>query len=299
MNKESNRGPDWPGAWRDRWQEGLTTVIIWASAGLVVLILIWILIDISLRGLGHVDLPFLFDSVQDAGRSGGIGPILVSTALILGLTLIIAIPLSLGTAIELTERPGDDRPLSRAIRHCLDVLAGVPSVVFGLFGNALFSITLGMGYSILSGSLTLSCMVLPLLIRTFEQAISAVPEEYRLAAASLGLGRTTTLYRVILPAAAPALMAGVVLSIGRSLAETAALIFTSGYVARTPESLFDSGRTMSVHIYDLAMNVPNGAPNAYATACVLVGFLIVINGITAMLLRWAGLSHRPISGGRW
>jgi phosphate transport system permease protein len=183
------------------------------------------------------------------------------------------------------------------VRRSLDVLAGVPSIVFGLFGNAFFAITLGFGYSILSGGLTLACMVLPILIRTSEQAIRAVPAEYRYAAAALGMKRATILFRVVLPVATPALAAGVVLSIGRALAETAALIFTSGYVARSPESLFDSGRSLSVHIYDLAMNVPGGGSRAYATACVLVSLLLMINIATARLLRMTGVRHQSATGG--
>ncbi len=276
--------------------EFIAAAAVWMAAMLVIGTLVWILTDIAVRGLSEIDFAFLTDEVRDAGRAGGIGPILLSTALILLVTLAIAIPLALGTAIALTERIGQETCFSRNVRRCLDVLAGVPSIVFGLFGNAFFAITLGLGYSILTGALTLACMVLPILIRTSEQAITAVPNEYRFAAASLGLGRTATLFRVVLPAAAAALMAGVVLSVGRALAETAALIFTSGYVTRTPESLLDSGRSLSVHIYDLAMNVPNGGSQAYATACVLVMLLLAINATTAFLLRVAGFSRRPAMG---
>jgi len=281
---------------RHRVRELLATAAVWLSAGLVISMLAWILGDIAVQGLSHVDLEFLTAEVEDAGRSGGIGPVILSTVLIVCVTLVLAIPLSLATAIALTERSGQNSWFARNVRRCLDVLAGVPSIVFGLFGNAFFAVTLGFGYSILSGGLTLSFMVLPILIRTFEQAITAVPSEFRLAAAALGLGRTARLFRVVLPAAAPALMAGVVLSIGRALAETAALIFTSGYVARTPESLSDSGRSLSVHIYDMAMNVPGGGAKAYATACVLVGLLLVINATTGLLLRMAGLRTRTVKG---
>jgi phosphate transport system permease protein len=211
--------------------------------------------------------------------------------------LAIALPLSLGTAIALTETTGRETLFSRNVRRSLDVLAGVPSIVFGLFGNAFFVITLGFGYSILSGGLTLACMVLPILIRTSEQAITMVPSDYRYAAAALGMKRTTTLFRVVLPAAAPAIFAGVVLGIGRALAETAALIFTSGYVARTPTSIFDSGRSLTVHIYDLAMNVPGGGARAYATACILILLLLVVNLTTALLLRFTGLTNRSKLGG--
>ncbi len=280
---------------REQWM----AVFVWSTSGLVVAILGWILIDIAWRGLSKVSWEFLTAPVEDAGRAGGIGPVILSTCLLLAVTLVITIPLALATSIELAEKVGDDTHWTRNIRRFLDVLAGVPSIVFGLFGNALFVITLGLGYSILAGALTLSCMVLPLLIRMFEQAITAVPNDYRIAAAALGLGRTATLFRVVLPAAAPALAAGVVLSVGRALAETAALIFTAGYVARTPESLFDSGRSMSVHIYDMAMNVPNGGPRAYATACVLVALLLIINGTMVALLRLVGMGSQPVTGGQW
>ncbi|WP_339747040.1 phosphate ABC transporter permease PstA [uncultured Rubinisphaera sp.] len=270
---------------------------IWLAAGLVMAILVWILIDIAIRGLSQINLSFLIDDVTDAGRAGGIGPIILSTILILFVTLSVSVPLSIATAIALTEQLNSESLLVRYVRRCLDILAGVPSIVFGLFGNAFFTITLGLGYSILSGGLTLSCMVLPILIRTSEQAINSVPTEHRHAAAALGMSRSTTLTRLILPTVAPALVAGIVLSIGRALAETAALIFTSGYVARTPESLFDSGRSLSVHIYDLAMNVPNGGARAYAAACVLVAMLLVINATTALLLKFAGLGSTPHAGG--
>ena len=270
---------------RHKYRELLAAAFIWISAGLVTAILAWILVDIAVRGLTHVDVSFLTEGVEDAGRSGGIGPIILSTTLILAVTLTLAIPLSLASAIALTERLGHETLFARNVRRCLDVLAGVPSIVFGLFGNAFFAITLGLGYSILSGGLTLAFMVLPILIRTSEQAISAVPNEYRFAAAALGLGRTATLFRVVLPVAVPAIAAGVVLSIGRALAETAALIFTWGYVARTPQSLMDSGRPLSVHIYDMAMNVPGGSSRAYATACVLVTLLLAINASIEVLLR--------------
>lgn len=276
--------------------EFYVTIAVWGAAGSVVAILIWILVDIALRGMTQIHPAFLIDGVENAGREGGIGPILLSTGLILTVCLSIAIPLSLGTAIALTERIGQETWFARDVRRSLDVLAGVPSIVFGLFGNAFFVITLGFGYSILSGGLTLACMVLPILVRTFEQAIAAVPAEYRYAAAALGMQRASILFRVVIPAAAPALVAGLVLSVGRALAETAALIFTSGYVARTPQSLFDSGRSLSVHIYDLAMNVPGGGSRAYATACVLVMLLVAINLITEFLLRVAGLAIRPPTG---
>lgn len=258
-----------------------------AAASLVAAVLLWIVFDVAAGGLSQLDWSYLVDDVADAGRGGGIGPVILSTGLIVGVALVVAVPMALATAAALTEPAVRTRPFAGCVRLSVDVLAGVPSIVFGLFGNAFFAITLGLGYSILTGGLTLACMILPILIRAFEQAIVAVPNEYQLAAASLGLGRAAILFRVTLPVALPALAAGVVLGIGRALAETAALIFTSGYVTRTPQSLLDSGRSLSVHIYDLAMNVAGGSDRAYAAACVLIGFLLAINGLIAVLTGWS------------
>ena len=236
-------------------KNNLATVFIWLIALLVSGVFFWLLSDIIVHGLAKLSWPFLVENPKNAGRSGGIGPIIVSTALILMVAMITATPLGLATAVLLSEFTQQDRVFGHLVRRSLDVLAGVPSIVFGLFGNAFFCIYLGLGFSILSGGLTLACMVLPILIRTVEEGLQATPNEYRLAAAALGMSRGAALFQVLLPAATPAIVAGLLLGIGRAGAETAALIFTSGYVDRMPGSLFDSGRALSVHIYDLSMNV--------------------------------------------
>jgi phosphate transport system permease protein len=146
---------------------------------------------------------------------------------------------------------------------------------------------LGLGFSILSGGLTLACMVLPILIRATEEGFRSVPQDYRFAAAALGLSRTTSLFSLLLPVAVPGLMVGMILGIGRAVAETAALIFTSGYVDRLPHSIMDSGRVLSIHIFDLSMNVAGGDSQAYASSLVLVGSLLLINSAAAwMAERW-------------
>ncbi len=165
----------------------------------------------------------------------------------------------------------------KAVRFSLHVLAGVPSIVFGLFGNAFFCVYLGLGFSILSGGLTLACMLLPILASTAEAGLRAVPHIYRLTASALGLSRAAALLHLILPAAAPVMAAGLLLGIGRALAETAVLLFTSGYAERMPDSLLDSGRALALHIFDLSMNVPGGDEPAYASALVLVSLLLCIN----------------------
>ncbi|MGH8543540.1 MAG: phosphate ABC transporter permease PstA [Gammaproteobacteria bacterium] len=250
---------------------------VWLAAAAVIGVFLWLLTDLLREGANALSFRFLVDEPRDAGRAGGIAPILVSTLLILGVCLTVALPLSLCCAAYLAEYTRREDRAGRTVRVSLEVLAGMPSIVFGLFGNALFCITLGLGFSILSGGLTLACMALPLMIRATEEGFRAVPDDYRSGAAALGLSRWTTLTHILLPAALPGLIVGTVLGIGRALAETAALIFTSGYVDRWPDSLMDSGRALSIHIYDLAMNVPGGERNAYAVALVLIALLLVIN----------------------
>lgn len=247
---------------------------------------LWILLDLIHGGSALLSWDFLTDVPRDAGRAGGIGSILISTLLVLLIALLVALPIGWATAMLLAEFIPAMSLLGRWVRYSLQVLAGVPSIVFGLFGYAFFSIYLGMGFSILSGGLTLACMLLPILVSTAEAGLRAVPESYRLSAAALGMSRTATLFHLLLPVAAPAWAAGLLLGIGRAAAETAALMFTSGYVDRMPESLLDSGRVLALHIFDLSMNVPGGDAPAYASALVLIVLLLVINLIAMQLIHF-------------
>lgn len=268
--------------------ERIFTAAIWAAALLVAGIFCFLLGDLVRQGAPHLSWRFLLTAPADAGRSGGISSIIISTLLILAVAMVVAVPSGLGAALWLAEYARGKRAARRVIRLSLDVLAGVPSIVFGLFGNAFFCIFLGLGFSILSGGLTLACMVLPILIRTSEAGLSAVTEEWRRGAAALGMTRAAALWHILLPAAAPAITAGLILGMGRAIAETAALLFTSGYVDRMPDSLYDSGRSLSVHIYDLSMNVAGGDVAAYASALVLVSLIVVLNGGALVLSdRWA------------
>ncbi|MFG0332125.1 MAG: phosphate ABC transporter permease PstA [Maioricimonas sp. JB049] len=256
----------------------MDAVVIWAMAATITGIFAWIVGSVIGRGAGELSWGYFTEPVLDAGRAGGIGPILVSTLLILLVCLSVSVPIGLGTAILLAEFASQQSRFGRLVRRSLDVLAGVPSIVFGLFGNAFFCVWLGMGFSIASGGLTLACMVLPILIRATEEGFRSAPDEYRLGAAALGMSRTAMIRHLLLPAAVPGLVVGLVLGIGRALAETAALIFTSGYVDRMPESLGDSGRSLSIHIFDLSMNVAGGNERAYAAALVLITLLLILNG---------------------
>lgn len=267
-------------------KDRLFIVFLYAAAALVVGVFAFLLFDLIVQGFSKLSWSFLVSEPSNVGREGGIGPILVSTLLILSVALVTAVPLGICTAVWLAEFTRRGQRASRLVRLSLDVLAGVPSIVFGLFGYAFFCGLLGLGFSILSGGLTLACMMLPLIIRTAEAGLSAVTNDWRNGGAALGLSKFVVLWHVLLPAAAPAIAAGLILAIGRATAETAALIFTSGYIDRMPESLSDSGRALAVHIYDLSMNVTGGDQAAYGSALVLI-ILIVILNLAAM-----GLSDR-------
>ncbi len=271
----------------------LFAALIWGIALLVVTVFLWLISDLVWQGAPKLSWSFLVSEPENSGRAGGIAPMLISTLLILAVALTTAIPLGLATAVWLAEYTLKDDRFSQTVRLSLDVLAGIPSIVFGLFGYAFFSIYLQMGFSILSGGLTLACMILPILIRTSETGIVAIRDDWRLGAQALGMTRASALWHILLPAAAPAISAGLLLGIGRATAETAALIFTSGYVDRIPESLSDSGRALAVHIYDLSMNVTGGDQFAYATALVLIILVIAIN-TTALAFSNKWLSGRII-----
>ncbi len=255
-------------------------LIAWISAAsvlLITLLFLWLVLDIFFKGFAGLHWSFLTSAPLNAGRAGGIAPVIVSTLLILGVCMLVCVPAGLATAIHLSEYTVRNPAAARLIRRSLDTLAGVPSIVFGLFGASVFCDLLGLGYSILSGGLTLACMVLPFMIRAGEESLRSVPQEYRLGASALGFSQYSVLTGILIPVAMPGLSIGLILGIGRALAETAALIFTSGYVLRMPESLLDSGRTLSVHIYDLAMNVSGGEANGYTSALVLIAILVMIN----------------------
>ncbi|MFT6637031.1 phosphate ABC transporter permease PstA [Alcanivorax sp. VBW004] len=259
-------------------------------AGWVLLALVMVPVALMVTALWQqsadvLSVGFLLEDPGRAGRSGGIAALLISTGWILALCLLVAVPVGLGCALYLSESLPADSRRAQWLGGVLDMLAAVPSIVYGLFGYQFFAITLGLGFSILSGALALSLMVLPLMIRSAEQAMRAVPMGYRQARDALALSRWGWVRRILLPCAAPGIAVGIILSAGRALAETAVLLFTAGYVLRRPDSLFDSGRTLSVHIYDLAMNVPGGMPRAAATAVVLVALLVVLNLLVRRVLR--------------
>ncbi len=257
----------------------------WFCGLLLLFFFIYLFSDIAQQGFSQVTFKFLVTEPLSAGRAGGIAPMLVSTLLLLTLCLLVSLPIGIASAIYLAEYTDETQWFSRIIQTNLNVLASVPSIVMGLFGYAFFVVALGLGFSILAGALTLACMVLPLLIRNIEDSLRNIPDEYRINATALGLSRFRTIFQILLPMATRGILLAVILSIGRAMAETAALLYTSGYVSRMPESVLDSGRSLSVHIFDLSMNVPGGEQNAYASAFTLIVLLLMINIITLGLSR--------------
>ncbi|MEM6457557.1 MAG: phosphate ABC transporter permease PstA [Acidobacteriota bacterium] len=234
----------------------------------------WLVVDLAAGGGDRLSWALLTQPPALTGGGGGIAPMLVSTFWMLLLTIATALPIGLGCAVLLAEFLPRRAPYARLIRRGVDVLAAIPSVVFGLFGNAFFCVWLGWGFSLRAAAMTLACMVLPLFVRIAEAGLRDAPDALRLGGAALGFGRLRTTVRLLLPAAAPTVAAGLVLAVGRALAETAALLFTSGYSVRMPDDLADPGRALSVHIHELAMNVPGGEPQAQASALVLIVLLL-------------------------
>lgn len=254
----------------DRLKASLGDTLVHLGSLLVVGVLVAVVLHVLWSGLSSVSLSFLLEAPARAGRAGGIAPMIVSTLIVALIALVTAVPLGVAIALLLTEERVLPASLAKAIRLCLVVLAAVPSILYGLVGNAVFSDAMGLGFSLLSGGLTLALMVLPIIACIAEESIRAVPDDVRRGGYALGLPRHRVIFRLILPLALPGIVAGTALGFGRAVAESAALIFTSGYVDRMPDSVFDSGRTLAVHILDLAMNVPGGDARAFATASVLL-----------------------------
>lgn len=238
-------------------------------------ILLFIISFVLNKGLPVINLNFLFANPEDMGRAGGILPMIVGTAALTFLAVAIATPLGVGTAIYLSEYTRESR-LTKVIRFGADCLAGIPSIIFGLFGFIFFVTSLRMGWSIISGGLTLAFMILPTIIRTSEEAIKSVPVSFREVSFSLGGNRWQTVHKAVLPSALPGIVTGIMLGVARSVEETAVVIFTAGSCMRIPGSLFDSVRTMSVHFYILAREGISNE-NAYGTAAVLLIIIMLIN----------------------
>ena len=256
--------------------------IIWVGAFGTLAMMVWILWEVLREGIPLLRLEFFLDSPRQMGRTGGIFSTIVGTMVLTVVAVLIATPLGVGTAIYLREYTRESK-ISRMIRFGTDCLAGVPSIIFGLFGFVFFVIFMGLGWSILSGGLTMATMILPTIICTAEEAIKAIPNSYREVSFALGGSRWQTIAKVILPNAIPGIFTGVLLGVGRSVGETAAIILTSGSSFLMPTSLFSPVRTMSIHFYMLAREGIS-MEMAYATGAALILLILVINSIANWLL---------------
>jgi len=263
----------------------LALAFIWGSGVITVLILFLIIGYVLARGLPAFSFDFLFTAPKGGlSGEGGISTAIVTTIYLVLLTVSILLIPGIGAAIYLSEYAKDNW-LTRIIRYGVDTLAGVPSIVFGLFGFVLFVTTLHFNFSLLAGALTMVCLLLPTLIRTSEEALKAVPRSHREAALALGATRWQAIWHVVLPSALPGIITGIILCMGRIVGETACLYVTLGGSAAMPTSLLSGGRTLSLHLFYLAMET-NAFEKAMATGAVLIIIILIINTLT----NW--ISHR-------
>jgi phosphate transport system permease protein len=266
--------------------------ILWFVAFFTIGVLLSILSYILKEGIGGISLDFLLGKPGAMGKEGGIFPIIVGTIYVTVVSIAIATPIGIGGAIYFNEYSRDTRFI-RVLRFGTETLAGIPSIIFGLFGFTFFVIWLGLGWSIISGGLTLAFMILPTIVRTSEEALKAVPRSYREGSLALGATMWESIVNIVLPAASPGIVTGIILSIGRAIGETAAVLLTAGSSLKIPHSLLDPARTMSIHLYILTTEGLS-MENAYRTATVLVFMILIIN-TTANLLR-KKLSSRAYKG---
>jgi phosphate transport system permease protein len=256
------------------------------AAALVLAFFALLVLDVVVRGAPEITPGYLFTAAREGGRAGGIGPVLVSTALVVALATLFALPLAVGGALLCSELLAR-RPGWRAlVRRSFEILVSAPSVAIGLIGWSLFGQLLGLGFSLLSGALTLACMLAPLMALAFLNGLEAVPRGLRAQSLALGVTRWRTLVSLVLPAARPALVAGVMLAVGRAMAETAVLVLTSGISTSLPGDVLDPGATLAVHVYHLAHNVPGGEPRAYAAALALLAISALVQlGLARLRVR--------------
>ena len=258
----------------------LARLLVYMSAILVVSVIVFLLGYIFINGIPHIS-PKLFEWKYTTDNNSML-PSIINTFLMMILTLLIAVPIGVFSAIYMVEYAKRGNKFVSLVRITTETLSGIPSIVYGLFGYLAFVIALGWSYSMLAGAVTMAIMVLPLIMRTTEEALMAVPDSYREGSFGLGAGKRRTVFRIILPSAMPGILSGVVLAAGRIAGETAALIFTAGTVAKTPENVFSSARTLAVHMYCL-LNEGLHMDDAYATAVILVMFVLGMNGLSKLI----------------
>ena len=257
-------------------------LLVLLSAFLTFAVLLFLIAYILIHGIPYISADLF--ALEYNSDNVSLFPALVNTVAMTLLSLIIAVPLGIFSAIFLVEYAKRGNRFIGVIRLTTETLSGIPSIVYGLFGMLFFVTTLKWGLSLLAGAFTMAIMILPLVMRTTEEALKSVPDSYREGSFGLGAGKLRTIFRIVLPSAVPGILAGVILAIGRIVGETAALIFTSGTTAEIPKSLFDSGCTLAVHMYKL-LSEGLYTKQAYATAVVLLVMVVIINAASGKLAK--------------
>lgn len=252
------------------------------SALITIGILCTLILYIVIKGVPNIT-PELF-AWEYTSENASMMPAIINTVLMTGLALILAVPVGVFSAIYMVEYAKKGSKLVALVSLTTETLSGIPSIIYGLFGYLVFVVALGWRLSFLGGAITLAIMVLPTIMRTTEEALKAVPDSFREGSYGLGAGRLKTIFKIVLPSAVPGILSGVILAIGRIVGETAALLYTAGTQAKIPESVFDSGCTLAVHMYKL-MSEGLYTNQAYATAVVLLVMVIIINTISGKLAK--------------
>lgn len=262
-------------------KDNILKTILWLSAAITALIIAIIVGYIFKKGFGLVDFNFIFGDYSPT-NGGGIFPMIVTTLLTVILSLLISIPIGICGAIYLQEYAKQGRGV-KLIRFATESLAGIPSIIYGLFGTVFFVATLKLQFSIVSGSLTLAIIVLPVIIRTTEEALKTVPQSYKEGAVALGSTKFEVLYKIVVPSSMPGILSGVILSIGRIIGESAAILLTAGTVAAMPQNLTSSGRTLTVHAYLVtkeAGNIELASAIGVVLIFIILALSLIAKGIT-------------------
>ncbi len=252
-------------------------ILVTVSALITIGVLSALIIYIVVKGVPNINADLF--AWEYTTENASMMPAIINTALMTGLALLIAVPIGVFSAIYMVEYAKRGNKLVSIVSLTTETLSGIPSIIYGLFGYLLFVIALRWGLTFIGGAITLSIMVLPTIMRTTEEALKAVPDSFREGSFGLGAGRLRTIFKIVLPSAVPGILSGIILAIGRIVGETAALLYTAGTQAKVPESLFDSGCTLSVHMYKL-MSEGLYTEQAYATAVVLLFMVILINAFS-------------------
>ena len=257
-------------------------ILVKLAALITFTVLIFLIVYILVHGVPYLK-PSLF-SLHYNSENASLMPALINTVIMTLLSLLLAVPIGIFSAIFLAEYAGKGNKFVDIIRLTTETLSGIPSIVYGLFGMLFFVSTCHWGFSLLAGAFTLAIMILPLIMRTTEEALLSVPDSYREGSFGLGAGKLRTVFYIVLPSAVPGILAGVILAIGRIVGETAALIYTAGSVAQVPSSVLGSGRTLAVHMYLLASEGLY-MDQAYATPVILLMLVVVINTLSGMVAK--------------